>query len=102
MLLQSHDGSIHLLPALPPAWAAGSFAGLRARGGVTVDAVWIGGKPVSATLRPKVAGPHRLRFPAGTAVTSIRSGDMVVAFRAAADAVELRLELGRVYDISFK
>ena len=75
MLLQSHDGAIHLLPALPPAWADGSFAGLRARGGVTVDVVWSGGKPVSATLRPAVSGSQRLRFPAGTGVTSIRSED---------------------------
>ena len=102
MLLQSHDGSIHLLPALPPAWPEGSFAGFRARGGVTVDVVWSGGKPVSATLRPAVSGSQRLRFPAGTGVTSIRSEDVVIAFRAEPDAVELPLQAGRVYNVSFK
>ena len=45
MLLQSHTGEIHLLPALPAAWPAGRFSGLRARGNLTIDMSWSAGTP---------------------------------------------------------
>jgi alpha-L-fucosidase 2 len=102
MLLQSHDGAIHLLPAAPRAWADGTFTGLRARGGVTVDAAWAGGKLTSATLRPSISGPQKLRVPAGTSIATIRSGDLVVTFRAEADGAEVRLDSGRVYEVTFQ
>ena len=102
MLLQSHDGAIHLLPALPKAWAAGSFTGLRARGGVTVDVTWAAGKPTAAVLRPSIAGAQRLRVPAGTRVASIHSGDLVVNVRDHADGVDVRLEAGRIYEVRFR
>jgi alpha-L-fucosidase 2 len=61
MLLQSHAGEIHLLPALPRAWPDGEVRGLRARGGVEVDMTWSGGKIVKATLRPSISGVFRVR-----------------------------------------
>ena len=42
MLLQSHTGTIHILPALPPSWTKGRIAGLKARGGILVSIEWEG------------------------------------------------------------
>ena len=50
MLLQSHQGYIQLLPALPQSWAKGEFRGLKARGGFVIDLQWIDGSPTSGVI----------------------------------------------------
>ena len=61
MLVQSHMGFIHLLPAFPDAWQSGSVKGLRARGGFEVDMAWEKGKVVKLTIKSNMGGRCRIR-----------------------------------------
>jgi alpha-L-fucosidase 2 len=102
MLLQSHDGGVDFLPALPAAWSEGSIRGLRARGGVTVDIRWVGKKPVSAVLRPSLAGEHLLRPPKGSKISAVRRGNQVVAGTMEANGERrVRLAAGQTYQVIF-
>lgn len=61
MLLQSHDGCVHLLPALPETWQCGSIKGLRARGNFEIDMDWTQGQIEKATIKSNIGGTVRIR-----------------------------------------
>ncbi|MCH5325675.1 MAG: glycoside hydrolase family 95 protein [Duncaniella sp.] len=61
MLVQSHDGALHLLPALPDEWSEGSVKGLVARGGFVVDMDWDGSQPSKVTITSRLGGNLRVR-----------------------------------------
>jgi len=73
MLLASHAGELHLLPALPSAWPTGSVKGLCARGAFQVDIAWKGGRLAEATILSKRGNP-----------CIVRLGEKTVAFDTAA------------------
>ena len=102
MLLQSHSGVIAILPALPSAWQEGYFHGLRARGNVEVDASWKGGRAVSATLRPSVAGELQLRPRSGQRIARIQSGGRTLPSTESNGIWRVRVEPRREYTITFE
>ena len=59
MLLQSHDGGVHLLPALPDEWSSGKITGLKARGGFTIDIAWKEGKITEVKIVSSLGGNFR-------------------------------------------
>lgn len=73
MLIQSHEGHIRLLPALPDEWRSGSFEGLCARGGFTVNAKWENGAVISAEITSEKGGACRVVYPV------MRGGEIVLA-----------------------
>ena len=61
MLVQSHDGAVHLLPALPDAWKNGVVEGIMARGGFEIDMEWSNGKVAKVNVLSKIGGNLRIR-----------------------------------------
>lgn len=97
MLMQSHNGILRLLPALPPSWPDGHVRGLRARGGITVSLSWRQGRLTTAELRAARERTVELHLPegAGRPVVTDQAGNAVAPVR------RLRIPADGCYRLSF-
>ena len=75
MLLQSQNGDLELLPALPTVWPSGSVAGLRGRGAFQVDMTWKDGRLTSSTIHSLSGKPCRIRYGSKVKELTIPAGD---------------------------
>lgn len=104
MLLQSHDGVIRLLPAVPFAWAEGEVSGLKARGGFRVSIQWKGGHTAQADITASKTGSCTVRAQRGQAVRAVASAGEPISFKPASNASEVvfHVDAGHTYVLTFQ
>ncbi|WP_204285003.1 glycosyl hydrolase family 95 catalytic domain-containing protein [Microbispora amethystogenes] len=103
MLLQSHNGELHVLPALPSAWPTGKVQGLRGRGGYTVGATWSSGAITEILVKFDRAGTVNVRsriFTGTYQVVDAETGGAVTVTKPEADVITLPGEAGRTYRLT--
>ncbi|MFC5989098.1 glycosyl hydrolase family 95 catalytic domain-containing protein [Marinicrinis lubricantis] len=102
MLLQSHDGALTLLPALPQGWTSGQFAGFKARGNFEVDVEWADGKPVHVRIVSHDGGTVKVRhLHVGSASVSNDAKEQVAAAKEEnGSLLVFDTEPGRAYTIT--
>jgi len=101
MLLQSHEGYIHILPALPDAWREGKFKGLTARGNFEVSASWKKGQLIQAEILSRQNNVCMLKYPNITrSVLKDATGRVIKYQSAGKDQISFRTKVGQTYTIT--
>ncbi len=98
MLLQSHNGELHLLPALPAAWHSGHANGLRARGGFEVGQEWTNGALLRAVIRAREDGSCRVRY--AKPITVALDGQPVQTEHPEPGVAVFTAQAGRAYELA--
>ena len=98
MLLQSHAGDIHLLPALPTTWPTGNVKGLCARGGFEVDITWENGRLADAVVHSKLGAKCRIR--ADVPIQVECDGKVVKTIIPEENVIEFETGVGKAYIVS--
>ena len=102
MLIQSHNGFIELLPALPAAWKTGSFEGLRVQGGGEVSASWADGVIRTVTLKAKTNNTFRIKLPANmNAGISAKLNGSTIELSAVDGMISVEMRKGEVLRINY-
>ena len=103
MLLQSHDDSIKILPALPSAWSTGSFDGLVARGNFVISAKWKEGKATEVSILSRSGGACRIAYPGiASATVTDSKGNTVKVSRDGKDRIYIASAAGEKYALEFE
>jgi alpha-L-fucosidase 2 len=98
MILQSHEGELSLLPAIPSSWASGEVTGLRARGGFEVSLRWTAGRLEQASIASSIGSTCRVRSAFPLSVTS--QGKIVRVLRPEPNVVAFETTPGASYVLS--
>jgi alpha-L-fucosidase 2 len=103
MLLQSHEGCIEPLPALPEAWGTGRFDGLVARGNFEVSAVWEAGGLRELSIHSRSGKACRVKYPGLAAATVVaEDGQTIESTANGSDEIAFPTREGMTYQIQLK
>jgi alpha-L-fucosidase 2 len=98
MLMQSHEGVIDLLPAVPDEWSAGRFRGVCARGAFELDMQWSKAKPTRVEVLSKEGQPCRIK--AATNLTIRSAGEVITPRQLPDGSIEFPTMKGASYQLS--